>query len=65
VAIPSSRRSTLFCTATTSTCVTIPKPRPNTTSAAAVETCDGSPATIAISPSAAVISASPTMGKRL
>ena len=65
VATPSSRRSTLFWTATTRTWVTMPKPRPNTASAMPVATCEGSPAKAASRTSATVISARPAIGKRL
>jgi len=66
VATPSSRRSTLFCTAVISTCVTMPKPSPNPSSPALAATRDGvQPELTASHPSAPLISASPATGKRL
>ena len=62
--MPRLRCSTLFWTATTSICVTIPKPRPKTAIAITVVNREGWPATTASSASAAVISPRPASGKR-
>ena len=66
VATPRSRRSTLFCTARTSTWVTIPKPSPNTASAIPVAgPRRGRPRARRAARARAVISARPATGKIL
>jgi hypothetical protein len=65
IAIPSSRRSTVFWTAVISTWVTMPKPSPNTTSPAAIVSAWGSAASPDSRARATVIKARPAIGNRL
>src|SRR6185437_1088575 len=65
VATPSSRRSTPFWTAMTSTWVTMPKPSPKSARPMPVAARDVAGATAASTSSATVINESPATGKRL
>jgi hypothetical protein len=65
IAMPSSRRSTVFWTAVIRTWVTIPKPSPKTIRPSPMVTAEPSGAIAANSPSATVINTSPATGKRL
>jgi hypothetical protein len=65
IAMPSSRRSTVFWTAVISTWVTIPKPSPKKTRPRPTVSAPGSAANPASRPSAMVITARPAIGNRL